>query len=774
MNMLKKEWLRIWKDRKMLLAICGILVVPLLYSTIFLAANWDPYNKTDNLAVAVVNKDKGSTFEGKELHVGDDFVDNLKDNDKFDWQFVDESKAMDGLKSEDYYMVVKIPENFSANAATLLDEDPKQMNIDYYSNPGKNYPASKITDTAMQQLEKEVAEQVTEEYAHSVFASLSDVADGLKKASDGSKELADGSNEVNEGAKNLSKNLASLSTSTATYTEKVGEADQGMQELDKGVQDLASQYPELDQGIAKVNDGLQTLNGNSDNLASGSDQLVSATNDLSSGLEQLQQATDQLAGSFPELNNGIAAANEKAQSIKSDIETVQNSLADLGDFAQQLQQSQEKIRDQQENQIQQLEDILTNDDLSADEKQQELQKQIQQLEDVAPDLDIQIPNIDPETIKQQLTEVTTQLGQINQLAEGAQQTQTALNGINDATGKLSAGAAAIQSGQTDLNDGINSYTDGVSQLADGSPALVSGSQSVNDGLNQLQSGSTQLTAGLDQLNANGPQLSDGAQKLTEGSQTLSDGTQSVTDGSNELYDELAKGAEDANISTSDKTDTMFASPTDVKDEKLSTVHTYGEGLAPYILSLGLFVGALVFTNIFPLRDPASKPTSGFAWFLSKFSIVLFVSVLQSLFAVIMLVHVVHLQVHSEWRLLLFAILFSITSFLLIQLLTVALDNVGRFLGIIVLLIQIGAGAGTYPVALLPEFFQVVHKFVPMTYAINGFREIISIGDDWGYLWQQAGYLSIFSVIFLSLTILVYILQNRKFKKNNVEESAVSM
>ncbi len=30
MNMLKKEWLRIWKDRKMLLAICGILVVPLL------------------------------------------------------------------------------------------------------------------------------------------------------------------------------------------------------------------------------------------------------------------------------------------------------------------------------------------------------------------------------------------------------------------------------------------------------------------------------------------------------------------------------------------------------------------------------------------------------------------------------------------------------------------------------------------------------------------------------------------------------------------------
>ncbi|MFS0559174.1 YhgE/Pip domain-containing protein [Terribacillus sp. 179-K 1B1 HS] len=773
MNMLKKEWLHIWKDRKMLLAICGILVVPLLYSAIFLAANWNPYNNTDNLPVAVVNLDKGSTFEGKELHVGSDFVDNLKDNDKFDWQFVDESKAMDGLKSEDYYMVVKIPEDFSANAATLLDDDPKQMNIEYYSNPGKNYPASKITDSAMQQLDKEVAEQVTEEYAHSVFASLSDVADGLKKASDGSKELADGSNEVNEGAKNLSKNLASLSTSTATYTEKVGEADQGMNELDTGIQSLASKYPDLDQGITKINDGLQTLNGSSSDLESGSDQLVSATDQISSGLQQLQQATDQLAGSFPELNNGIAAANEKAQTVKDKLDAAQSQLTALGDLAQQLQESKQQIEQQQAARIKQLEDIVTNDDLSSEQKQEELQKQIQELEDAVPDVDVQLPDIDPEAITQQLTEVTTQLDQIDKLAQGAQQTQTALNGLNEAAGKLADGASSIQSGQTELNNGIHSYTDGVSQLANGSPALVSGSQTVIDGLGQLQSGSSKLTAGLDQLNANGPQLADGAQQLTDGSQTLSDGTQSVTDGSNELHDELAKGAEDANISTSDKTDNMFASPTDVKDEKLSTVHTYGEGLAPYILSIGLFVGALVFTNIFPLRDPASEPTSGFAWFLSKFSIVLFVSVLQSLFAVIMLVHIMHVQVHSEWRLLLFAILFSLTSFLLIQFLTVALDNVGRFLGIIALLFQIGAGAGTYPVALLPEFFQVIHKFVPMTYAISGFREIISIGDDWGYLWQQAGYLSIFSVLFLALTILVYILQTRKFKKDDEDEAVVS-
>jgi putative membrane protein len=764
MNMLKKEWRQIWKDRKMLLAICGILVVPLLYSVIFLAANWDPYNNTDQLPVAVVNLDKGSTFEGKELHVGSDFVDNLQDNDKFDWQFVEEKQAMDGLKTEDYYMVVKIPENFSANAATLLDDNPKQMDIDYYSNPGKNYPASKITDSAIQQLEREVAEQVTEEYAHAVFASLTDVADGLKQASDGSKELADGSSEINEGAKNLNKNLASLSDSTATYTEKVGEADQGMQELNEGVGSLASQYPDIDNGILELNKGLQTLNDKSGDLTSGSDQLVTGTNELTSGLDQLQQATGQLAGSFPELNNGIAAANEKVQNAGKTIET---RLDELDKFAQRLQEKQAA-------QISQLQATLTNENLSAEEKQEQLQKQVQELADRASSPEIQLPNIDPEAIQQELEGINEQVSQIQKLADGAEQTQTALTGINEAAGKLYNGAAEIQSGQSELNSGIGAYTDGVSQAANGAPALVNGSQAVRDALGELQSGSSKITNGLDQLNANGPQLAEGASKLTDGSKTLSDGTQSVTDGSSELYDKLAKGAADANISTNDKTETMFASPTDVRDEKLSTVHSYGEGLAPYILSIGLFVGALVFTNIFPLRDPVGRPTSGFSWFLSKFSIVFFVSILQSLFAVIMLVHVVHLQVHSEWRLLVFAILFSLTSFLLIQLLTVALDNVGRFLGIIVLLFQIGAGAGTYPVALLPEFFQVIHKFVPMTYAISGFREIISIGDDWGFLWQQAGYLSIFSVLFLALTILVYTLQARKYKIETEEDTAVSM
>ncbi|SNZ02333.1 putative membrane protein [Terribacillus aidingensis] len=767
MNMLKQEWRHIWKDRKMLLAICGILVVPLLYSVIFLAANWDPYNNTDQLPVAVVNLDKGSTFEGKELHVGSDFVDNLQENDKFNWQFVEEKQAMDGLKTEDYYMVVKIPENFSANAATLLDDNPKQMDIKYYSNPGKNYPASKITDSAIQQLEREVAEQVTEEYAHSVFTSLADVADGLKQASDGSKELADGSSELNEGAKNLNKNLASLSTSTATYTEKVGEADQGMQELNQGIGSLTSQYPEVDDGITELNKGLQTLNGKSGDLTSGSDQLVTGTNELTSGLDKLQQATGQLAGKFPELNNGIAAANEKVQTAGEAIKT---SLDELTEFAQQLQTAQEE----QTAQLNQLQATLTNDDLSAEEKQQQLQDQVQELADRTSVPEVQLPDVDPEAMQQELKGINKQLGQIQKLADGAEQTQTALTGIDEAAGKLYNGAAKIQSGQSELNSGIGAYTDGVSQAANGAPALVSGSQAVRDALGQLQSGSSKITNGLDQLNTNGPQLAEGASKLTDGSKTLSDGTQSVTDGSSELYDQLAKGASDANISTSDKTETMFASPTDVQEEKLSTVHSYGEGLAPYILSIGLFVGALVFTNIFPLRDPAGRPTSGFSWFLSKFSIVCFVSILQSLFAVIMLVHVVHLQVHSEWRLLVFAILFSLTSFLLIQLLTVALDNVGRFLGIIVLLVQIGAGAGTYPVALLPEFFQVIHKFVPMTYAISGFREIISIGDDWGFLWQQAGYLSIFSVLFLALTILVYSVQTRKYKKETEEDTAVSM
>src|SRR5699024_11220557 len=114
------------------------------------------------------------------------------------------------------------------------------------------------------------------------------------------------------------------------------------------------------------------------------------------------------------------------------------------------------------------------------------------------------------------------------------------------------------------------------------------------------------------------QLSDGTHKLADGSETLSDGMLTLFEGTEEFNKEMHDAAKDANdIETDDDTYNMIADPVKVKNEKINEVPNYGTGFAPYCLSLGLFVGALLLSIVFPLREPATTPTSGLNWFLDR-------------------------------------------------------------------------------------------------------------------------------------------------------------
>ncbi len=86
--------------------------------------------------------------------MGDALADNLKKSGSLDFHFVSDKKAEDGLKDGTYYMIISIPKDFSKNAATLMDENPKQMKLIYKTNPGTNYIASKMDESAMAKIEE--------------------------------------------------------------------------------------------------------------------------------------------------------------------------------------------------------------------------------------------------------------------------------------------------------------------------------------------------------------------------------------------------------------------------------------------------------------------------------------------------------------------------------------------------------------------------------------------------------------------------------------------
>ena len=153
--MLKREWQKIAKNKWMLLILIAIITIPAIYTSVFLGSMWDPYGDADELPVAVINKDRKVDYNGTTLAVGDELVKNLKKTKALDFRFVSEKKAEDGLKSGKYYMIISIPEDFSENATTLMDENPKKMKLTYKTNPGTNYVASKMDDSAMARLKNQ-------------------------------------------------------------------------------------------------------------------------------------------------------------------------------------------------------------------------------------------------------------------------------------------------------------------------------------------------------------------------------------------------------------------------------------------------------------------------------------------------------------------------------------------------------------------------------------------------------------------------------------------
>ena len=94
MSLIKREWLALFKNKKMLISVIAILFIPIMYSGMLIWANWDPYGQLDAMPVAIVNNDVGAELDGEKLQLGNELVDKLKENKELDFQFVDKKKGI--------------------------------------------------------------------------------------------------------------------------------------------------------------------------------------------------------------------------------------------------------------------------------------------------------------------------------------------------------------------------------------------------------------------------------------------------------------------------------------------------------------------------------------------------------------------------------------------------------------------------------------------------------------------------------------------------------
>ena len=92
----------------------------------------------------------------------------------------------------------------------------------------------------------------------------------------------------------------------------------------------------------------------------------------------------------------------------------------------------------------------------------------------------------------------------------------------------------------------------------------------------------------------------------------------------------------------------------------------------------------------------------------------------------------HIQCLYPRRFLLAAFVTSLTFSLLIYALTISFGDLGKALIVVLMVIQIAGSSGTYPIEILPQFYQKLYIFFPFPYAINAMREAVAGMYEYDY------------------------------------------
>ena len=859
-EMIKAEFRHIRRNRLLLLSFIVICFIPFLYSIFFLKSVWDPYGSTQNLPVAVVNEDRAVKYQGQTLKVGAQLVQELRKNKQLKWEIVSKQTAKEGLAHRKYYTVVTIPKDFSKNAATVLDQSPKKMELKYETNGSLNYIGQVISEMAMTKLNQKIRAQVTQSYATTMIKLVKQVGTGFNQAASGAKQIStgmvtlnSGTNQfvagvstVNNGVQTLqaavtplasgASQLASGSTTLASgvnqYTSGVGLLAAGLTKLsansaalNAGTATLASGVNQYTSGVDQLGSGLTTLKNNSASLRSGAASLNQGASQLSNGASQLNATVNSSLGSL-DFTGIMSAMNQASQmksslaSLQSGLTQAQSALSAVSTEANQLETASSALSGvssaasslsevhQNDTAIVQLADDLANSTTDATTKDKLLtiaqeagsnETALGQVNSLSTSLSTslsglqsQLNNLDLASLQTTLSGAQTTLKQANQLLTTLQGYQGALSAmpsqlaaLKQATNSLASGAASLQSGMSTAQAGINQYTAGVDTAASGASQLSANSASLTNGANQLQSGVSQYTAGVNQANAGTGQLTansaalvsganqlataliqlnakvpslvsgvsalaSGTQKLVDNSPALVAGTAKLNAGAGELADKLISGAEKVNaVQPSKKAAKMFAAPTTVKHTNYSYVPNYGHALAPYVLSVALYVGALIFNFVYPIRRVALFGRKASAWWASKLAVGMTSVTVMALAegGIMMLLGLQVLHVPSFfWTL----ILFGWASMAVVMFLSMTFDNPGRFVAMVLLMLQLGGSGGTFPMQVTMKFYNVIHWYLPMTYSILGLRNGISGG-------LGAHYVAFCNSVLLAITIVFVIL-----------------
>ena len=621
--------------------------------------------------------------------------------------------------------------------------------------------------------------------------AVSQLDSGLGQLSSKSPELVRGINQLYTGVESYTDGVSKLNAGLNQFSSGVSAYTNGVGSLATGANQLSNQSATLRMGVEQLSEGIQQLSSKLDASSEQKDQI----NQLSSGLNQLNQAIqnidvgdtkklDSVLSSIVSLSNQMLASaqSEKATTLAN----IQSTAAYQSLTSEQQAEISASVSQNSTDSIQSAQSIVA--------LVQGLQGSLENLQNQSSNLStlqnqanqvLPIASTSLTGLSSGLTEIQGAVA--SKLVPASQSITSGVNAYTAGVDKVSQGASQLSeknatltgsldqlvSGSNTLTQKSSSLTAGVGQLAEKTPELVSGIEKLSTGSNQLnqksqelitgidklQSGSgkladksSQLLSGASQLENGANKLADGAGKLTEGGTKLTSGLEGLQTGAASLGQELSNASDQLkSASTESKNAEILSNPLNLSKTDNDQVPVNGIAMAPYMISVALFVAAISTNMIFAKLPSGRHPESRWAWLKSRAEINGIIAVLAGIL-VYGGVHLIGLTANHEMRTLILIILTSLVFMSMVTALTTWNSRIGAFFSLILLLLQLASSAGTYPLALTNDFFRAINPWLPMSYSVSGLRQTISMT---GNIHHQVIFLSVILVLFIGLGMLAY-------------------
>ena len=620
---------------------------------------------------------------------------------------------------------------------------------------------------------------------------VSQLDSGLGQLSSKSPELVGGVNQLYTGVEAYTGGVSQLNAGLNQFSSGVSAYTNGVGNIAIGANQLSNQSATLRMGMEQLSEGIQQLSSKLDASSEQKDQIAQ----LSSGLNQLNQAIqnidvgdtkqlDSVLSSIVSLSNQMLASaqSEKATTLAN----IQSTAAYQSLTSEQQAEISASVSQNSTDSIQSAQSIIA--------LVQGLQGSLENLQNQSSSLSTlknQANQVLPLT-STSLTGLSSGLTEIqgavtNKLVPASQSITSGVNAYTTGVDKVSQGASQLSeknftltgsldqlvSGSNTLTQKSSSLTSGVGQLVEKTPELVSGIEKLSTGSNQLNQKSQELMAGVDKLQSGSGQLADKSSQLLSGASQLENGANKLADGAGKLAEggtKLTSGLEDLqtgvaslgqglgnasdqlkSASTESQNAEILSNPLSLSKTDNDQVPVNGIAMAPYMISVALFVAAISTNMIFAKLPSGRHPESRWAWLKSRAEINGIIAVLAGIL-VYGGVHLIGLTANHEMRTFILIILTSLVFMSMVTALTTWNSRIGAFFSLILLLLQLASSAGTYPLALTNDFFRAINPWLPMSYSVSGLRQTISMT---GNIHHQIIFLAVILALFTGLGMLAY-------------------